>query len=1290
MATSSASLDSSPRSNWVEETAKDGLGGLPKGIRKVARALKKRYPAWSMSRCIATAKSMSVKWAAGGSAKGAKNVAEWEALRARNKARQVATANLGDGTAVELASDEHGRVIELARYVRTAEGARRYGKPIGTLLDGSTRTDRMAGPALPRAMRQERVGAARLRGQSDAALRKRRDAVVAEHKAGKGTAPVAEQRRRLAEAREIDTELKRRAGGGQAKQVDRTGAAANLRERTEAKKVERSEKAARKPAAAPKPATAAGEAEKPSGPSERVQGYLRAPAEQRAALVRDMDDAELQQLDGAMGRALEQAPSAEVRKAIEARRAPVTAEQARRTSTSKPVAKPESKPKPGAAPARSGVGTTATTADRLARVDDPRAEAGKLTDEQLRAVDREMAFRATALGKAGQVSKAHKAVRDERERRGSGRREQPQQQAAQADAPGKSDGDRLSRLTPQQREAVLAARAKRRAATPPATEKRTPQQQAEDAARAARAGGGTDKDAGKAFAAQMSKNVDARRAEREKAEQDRKTPTEKATPPVKPATFLKDEHAALFNAADIPAAKPGSVFAVQTGQAIGMQKAIKTGKVHFVNASTGAVSSERQPGKQYLANPDGTLSIDYGSGTVHRVPEVKARNAAKTGLAALAENGRAGKRGDVGKIGRDEHPARTAVADKPRPSTEEVTAPDLSGIPEGRRRDLVESLLVGKRATSEAEAGRQMQMRRSRVHGIDDDDDLRQLEKDLAALKLPAGGRDDPKQDRRLNVRAESVRDLVRRELADREKNGGSARQKLQAQIERARAAGEDVPGGDIRNWTGKKSTPKTSTVPERYRDGGPREALARKRMDADTERRETTARVLRNAATTRAEAEKGRPLHQDTLDRAKARQDAAAKAGREYKERRAASKPATPAETRKLTVDGAQDLSDLQKLTDRQLDAERTAARERMAKIKARDPKRSSQAYSDAKLAVDVIAAETRRRTAAAPVPARKLQDRRDNNRWKRNLGDRSTPGTAENVQARQDAQGAANRKAAPGLFPEDRPIPKGDGSLFDDPGESAGKTAAAGRAAKAAAAAGDAPALSRALGDMGIPANLGGENRAVLAQQLVALHRDNPARAQQRIDRLREANTKDSELVRERQAAAKASAPKTSAPSGPPSAESVAAERVAGMKAAERRKALAAMSDDELQKLKASSEERQKRVTRLNTRAAISTNRELGALNTDIAKLLAARKDGTARRSTREGALVQRSRADVEQRRKLGIKTLSNTGDRSVELAGAVAAALRSREHRTEHRRAGRQERADAFVAAMRLDRD
>lgn len=110
LATSSASLDRSPKKNWVENS-----GELPAYIRKLARAIEKSGK--SLSSAIAIAISRVKKWAAGGDdvdadtrAKAAKALAEWEALKAKNKARK-------GGKKVKLAAGpmaEHGSYVALS------------------------------------------------------------------------------------------------------------------------------------------------------------------------------------------------------------------------------------------------------------------------------------------------------------------------------------------------------------------------------------------------------------------------------------------------------------------------------------------------------------------------------------------------------------------------------------------------------------------------------------------------------------------------------------------------------------------------------------------------------------------------------------------------------------------------------------------------------------------------------------------------------------------------------------------------------------------------------------------------------------------------------------------------------------------------------------------------------------------------------------------------------------------------------------------------------------------------
>lgn len=82
MPSSGASLNKSPKKNWVENS-----GGLPPAVRARVRALKRANPAWTLERCIATAWSQYKKEAAAGSAKGTKVTGQLAALQARNKAR---------------------------------------------------------------------------------------------------------------------------------------------------------------------------------------------------------------------------------------------------------------------------------------------------------------------------------------------------------------------------------------------------------------------------------------------------------------------------------------------------------------------------------------------------------------------------------------------------------------------------------------------------------------------------------------------------------------------------------------------------------------------------------------------------------------------------------------------------------------------------------------------------------------------------------------------------------------------------------------------------------------------------------------------------------------------------------------------------------------------------------------------------------------------------------------------------------------------------------------------------
>lgn len=163
MATSSASLDRSPRKNWLESSGQS----LPPYVRQIARSIE-REQAVPLSRAVSLALGAVKRWARGGGdvnadtrAKAAAAVAHWEKAKAANKARQVKTSNhLSRADAVDLAADgtvmtsrntddglvvlshvtDTGRIVELARYVRTPAGARRYGRPVGALISDGGRT----------------------------------------------------------------------------------------------------------------------------------------------------------------------------------------------------------------------------------------------------------------------------------------------------------------------------------------------------------------------------------------------------------------------------------------------------------------------------------------------------------------------------------------------------------------------------------------------------------------------------------------------------------------------------------------------------------------------------------------------------------------------------------------------------------------------------------------------------------------------------------------------------------------------------------------------------------------------------------------------------------------------------------------------------------------------------------------------------------------------------------------------------------------------------------------------
>lgn len=96
---SSDSLDRSPKKNWVENS-----GSLPPYVRKIARGVEKSGK--SLSQSIAIAIGQIKRWAAGGGdvnadtrAKAVKALAQWTALKAKNKAKQLVKAtHLDDGS----------------------------------------------------------------------------------------------------------------------------------------------------------------------------------------------------------------------------------------------------------------------------------------------------------------------------------------------------------------------------------------------------------------------------------------------------------------------------------------------------------------------------------------------------------------------------------------------------------------------------------------------------------------------------------------------------------------------------------------------------------------------------------------------------------------------------------------------------------------------------------------------------------------------------------------------------------------------------------------------------------------------------------------------------------------------------------------------------------------------------------------------------------------------------------------------------------------------------------------
>lgn len=99
------SLDSSPGTNWVENN-----GGLPNYICKLAKGIMKSGK--SKSSAIAIAVSRVKVWSAGGDdvdadtkAKAVKAVAEWTALKAKNKSKKLVKATSVQGREIVMLSN---------------------------------------------------------------------------------------------------------------------------------------------------------------------------------------------------------------------------------------------------------------------------------------------------------------------------------------------------------------------------------------------------------------------------------------------------------------------------------------------------------------------------------------------------------------------------------------------------------------------------------------------------------------------------------------------------------------------------------------------------------------------------------------------------------------------------------------------------------------------------------------------------------------------------------------------------------------------------------------------------------------------------------------------------------------------------------------------------------------------------------------------------------------------------------------------------------------------------------
>lgn len=119
--TSSASLDRSPKKNWVENA-----GNLPPYIRKLARAIEK--DGHDLSSAIAIAIGRVKDWAKGGDGvdadtqgKATKALAQWEALKAKNAAKKVTLSHREDGSGYLMLSNIASFNTEMVRRAWNAQ-----------------------------------------------------------------------------------------------------------------------------------------------------------------------------------------------------------------------------------------------------------------------------------------------------------------------------------------------------------------------------------------------------------------------------------------------------------------------------------------------------------------------------------------------------------------------------------------------------------------------------------------------------------------------------------------------------------------------------------------------------------------------------------------------------------------------------------------------------------------------------------------------------------------------------------------------------------------------------------------------------------------------------------------------------------------------------------------------------------------------------------------------------------------------------------------------------------------